>query len=193
MVVVRWGSPKVCGTSACYIDAGFVCQGLAPFDGGSRSAGHGCVDEPSRQRGPQWSPGGLSRDCRARRALMVSVVQLFCRQYHPRGVPRALPWRISRRRSGSLMATGGRGGCFGSGGVWWGGLSRSCASTCSQVLLRGRGWAVQCRVVSLVRDGLSRGDPGACRGKGPVVGVLQGCAGGVLEACGWRWGWCAGC
>ena len=59
----------------------------------------------------------------------MSLVQLSCRRYQPRGVSKALPWRAARRRSGSRMVVGVRGGCPGSGGIWRGGLSRSGAST----------------------------------------------------------------
>ena len=66
---------------------------------------------------------------RSRRALTVSSVQSSCRRYQPRGVVRALPWRIAWRRSGSRMVAGVRGDCPGS---WGGGLDGSlgsCAST----------------------------------------------------------------
>ena len=57
---------------------------------------------------------------RSRRALTVSLVQSSCRRYQPRGVVRALPWRVARRRSGSRMVAGVRGGCPGSRGGWAG-------------------------------------------------------------------------
>ena len=66
---------------------------------------------------------------RFRRALTVSLVESSCRRYQPRGVLRALPWRVARRRSGSRMVVGVRGGCSGSGGGGLGGLPGSCAST----------------------------------------------------------------
>ena len=55
-----------------------------------------------------WRPfPGVAR---SRRALTVSFVQLPCRQYQPRGVSRALPWRVAQRRLGSRMVVGVRGG-----------------------------------------------------------------------------------
>ena len=65
----------------------------------------------------------------SRRALTVSLVQSSCRRYQPRGVVRALPWRVAQRRSGSRMVAGVRGGCPGSGGGGLDGLPGSCAST----------------------------------------------------------------
>ena len=58
----------------------------------------------------------------------MSLVQLFCRRYRPRGVFRALPWRVARRRLGSQMLVGVRGVCSGSEGAWLGGLLGSCVS-----------------------------------------------------------------
>ena len=72
---------------------------------------------------------------RSRRALTVSLVQLSCRRYQPRGVLRALPWRVARRRSGSRMVVGVRGGCSGSVGDGLAVLPGSCASTSTY------GWA----------------------------------------------------
>ena len=74
-----------------------------------------------------WRP--LPGVARSRRALTVSLVQLPCRRYQPRGVSRALPWRVPRRRSGSRMVVGLRRECSGSGGAWRGGLPRSGTST----------------------------------------------------------------
>ena len=71
---------------------------------------------------------------RSRRALTVSLVQLSCRRYQPRGVLRALPWRVARRRSGLRIVVGVSGGCSGSGGGGLGGLLGSCA------LLSKYGW-----------------------------------------------------
>ena len=51
-----------------------------------------------------WRP--LPGVVRSRRALTVSLVQSSCRRYQPRGVVRALPWRVARRRSGSRMVAG---------------------------------------------------------------------------------------
>ena len=82
-----------------------------------------------------WRP--LPGVARCWRALTVSPVQHPCRRYQPRGVSRALPWRVARRRSGSRMVVSVRGGCSGSGGAWRGGLSRSCGST----LMLGWSWA----------------------------------------------------
>ena len=82
-----------------------------------------------------WRPFPVP--ARSPRALTVSLVQLSCRRYQPRGVSRALPRRVARRTSGSLMVAGVRGGCPGSGGVWQGGLSTSGASTS----MYGSSWA----------------------------------------------------
>ena len=71
----------------------------------------------------------VARGARSWRAATVSLVQVSCRRYQPRGVFRALPWRVARRRSGSRMVVGVRGGCSGSAGAWQGGLPGSCAST----------------------------------------------------------------
>ena len=61
-----------------------------------------------------WRPcPGMAR---SRRALKVSLVQLSCRRCQPRGVSRALPLRVARRRLGSLMVPGVRGGSPGLGG-----------------------------------------------------------------------------
>ena len=74
-----------------------------------------------------WRP--LPGLVRSWRALTVSLVQSSCRRYQPRGVLRALPWRVARRRSGSQMVVYVRGGCPGSWGGGLGGLPGSCAST----------------------------------------------------------------
>ena len=58
-----------------------------------------------------WRP--LRGVVRSRRALTVSLVQLSCRQDQARGMLRALPWRVVRRRSGSRMVVGVRGGAPG--------------------------------------------------------------------------------
>ena len=52
----------------------------------------------------------LPRVAGSQRALTVSLVQLSCWQYQPRGVFGALPGRAARRRSGSLMVAGVEGG-----------------------------------------------------------------------------------
>ena len=74
-----------------------------------------------------WRP--LPGVVRSRRALTVSLVQSSCRRYQPRGVVRALPWRVARRRSGSRMVARVRGGCPGSGEGGLGGLPGSCLWT----------------------------------------------------------------
>ena len=88
-----------------------------------------CWRACQRTRSTMASGRPLPGVARSRRALTVRLVQLSCRRYQPRGVSRALPWRVAGRRSGSKMVVGVRGGCSGSGGAWRGGLSRSCAST----------------------------------------------------------------
>ena len=72
------------------------------------------------------------------------------------------------------MVVGVRGGCSGSGGGGLGGLPGSCAATSTY------GWPW------LGSAGL--GGVGGFAGKRWALG----CFGGVLEACGWRWGACAG-
>ena len=74
-----------------------------------------------------WRP--LPGVVRSWGALTVSLVQLSCRRYQPRGVVGALPRRVARRRSGSRMVAGVRGGCPRSGGCGLDGLPGSCAST----------------------------------------------------------------
>ena len=96
----------------------------------------------------------------SRRPLMVSLVQLSFWWYQPRGVSRAQPRRVARRRSGSLMLGGVWGGCSGSGGVWRGG--EVYVDVC--VVLGGLGWAGRCQVVLWVRQGWSRGVTVACGG-----------------------------
>ena len=54
--------------------------------------------QSTRSTMASWRP--LPGVVRSRRALTVSLVQSSCRRYQPRGVVRALPWRIARRRSG---------------------------------------------------------------------------------------------
>ena len=104
----------------------------------------------------------------------MSLVQSSCRRYQPRGVIGALPWRVARRRSGSRMVAGVRGGCPGSGGGGLDGLPGSFASTSTY------GWPW------LGSAGL--GVPGGFLGERPASGRC----GGVLEACGSRWGARAG-
>ena len=69
----------------------------------------------------------------------MSLVQLSCRRYQPRGVPKALSWRAAWRRLGSQMVVGVRGGCSGSRGAWRGVLLRCYASW----LMYGWSWAGQ--------------------------------------------------
>ena len=100
-----------------------------------------------------WRP--LPGVVRSRRALTVNFVQLSCRRYQPRGVLRALPWRVARRRSGSRMVVGVRGGCSGSGGGragWVAGVLRVHVDV--WVALFGLGWAGWCQVASWVSGGL---------------------------------------
>ena len=82
-----------------------------------------------------WRP--LPGVVRSRRALTVSLVQSSCRRYQPRGVAGALSWSVARRRSGSRMVAGVRGGCPGSGGGGLDGLPGSCG-------LGGAGWLLGC-------------------------------------------------
>ena len=96
-----------------------------------------------------WRP--LPGVVRSRRALTVSLVQSSCRRYQPRGVVGALSWRVARRRSGSRMVAGVRGGCPGSGGGGLDGLPGSCASTSmdgwpwlGSAGLGGAGWLLGC-------------------------------------------------
>ena len=72
------------------------------------------------------------------------------------------------------MVVGVRGGCPGSGGGELVGLPGFCASTWRY------GWPCWARPGWAV--------PGGFVGEGWALG----CFGGVLEACGWRWGACAG-
>ena len=112
---------------------------------------------------------------RSRRALTVSLVQFSCGRYQPRGVVGALPWRVARRRSGSRMVAGVRGGCPGSGGGWAGwvaGVLRVHVDVWLALVPARPGWAV----------------PGGFLGER----WASGRCGGVLEACGWRWGARAG-
>ena len=82
--------------------------------------------QSTRSTMASWRP--LLGVARSWRALTVSLVQLSCRRYQPRGVLRALPWTVARRRLGSQMVVGVRGGSSGSGGAWRAGLPGSCAS-----------------------------------------------------------------
>ena len=101
--------------------------------------------QSTRSTMASWRP--LRWVVRSREALTVSLVQWSCRRYQPRGVVGALPWRVARRRSGSRMVAGVRGGCPGSGGGVLEGLLGSCASTLTygwpwygSARLGGAGW-----------------------------------------------------
>ena len=128
----------------------------------------------------------------SRRALTVSLVQLSCRRYQPRGVSRALPSRVGRRRSCSLMVAcvrwvlWFRGGLAGRAVVVW----RVYVAVC--MVQGGLGWAGRCRVVSRVRGGWYRGVTGPCGGGGSCGGRSSGARWWFLG--GWRteMGGCAG-
>ena len=116
-----------------------------------------------------WRP--LPGVARSWRALTVSPAQLSCRWYQPRGVSRALPGRIARRKSGSRMVVGVKGGVL----RVWGGLAGRAIEVLRVhvdvwVVLGGPGWDGWCRVASWVRGG----------------------PWGVLEACGRIGGACVG-
>ena len=83
--------------------------------------------QTTRSTMASWRP--LPGVVRSRRALTVSLVQSSCRRYQPRGVVRALSWRVARRRSGSRTVAGVRGGWPGSGGDGLAALLGACAST----------------------------------------------------------------
>ena len=104
--------------------------------------------QSTRSTMASWRP--LPGVVRSRRALTVSLVQSSCRRYQPRGVVGALSWRVARRRSGSRMLAGVRGGCPGSGGGGVDGLPGSCASTLTydwpwlgSAGLGGAGWLLR--------------------------------------------------
>ena len=121
--------------------------------------------QSTRSTMASWRP--LPGVVRSRRALTVSLVQSSCRQYQPRGLVGALPQRVARRRSGSRMVAGVRGGFPRSGGLGWMGC-RGLARLCGRMV--GPGWA---------RPGWAV--------LGGFLGVrwASGRCGGVLEACGW--------
>ena len=133
-----------------------------------------CLRARQSTRSTMASLRPLPGPVRSRRALTVSLVQSSCRRYQPRGVVGALPWRAVRRRSGSRMVAGVRGGCPGSRGVGWMGCQGLARLRRGRV---GPGWA---RLGWAVSGGFfgERWASGRC--------------GGVLEACGWRWGGRAG-
>ena len=128
-----------------------------------------------------WRP--LPGVVRSRRALTVSLVQPSCRRYQPRGVVRSLPCRVARRRSGSRMVAGVRGGYPGSGGGWAGWVAGVLHVYVDVWLaLVGLGRTGRCQVASLVRAGLrgavvvswrpADGDEGRVRGAEWVSGRL---------------------
>ena len=156
VVLLCCGPSWAYGPSTCDVDVGVVCQGLAPPDGG---------DPDMRALGvfagsPEYEVydglmEAVSWGGQVRRALTVSLIQSSCRRYQPRGVVRALSWRVARRRSGSRLVAGVRGGCPGSGGGragWVSGVLRVYVDV--WLALVGLGWAGWCRVASWVRDGL---------------------------------------
>ena len=114
--------------------------------------------QSTRSTMASWRP--LPGVVRSWRALTVSLVQSSCRRYQPRGLLRALTWRVAWRRLGSRMVAGVRGGAPGPGGVGW----------------------VGCRGLAHLRR----------RMVGPGWTQPGWAVPGVLEACGWRWGACAG-
>ena len=134
----------------------------------------------ARTKMVSWRP--LPGVVRSRRALTVSLVQSSCRRYQPRGVVGALSWRVARRRSGSRMVAGVRGGCSGSGGGGLDGLPGSCASTsmdCWPWLgpagLGGAGWLLGCETglgaLWWCLGDLWMGMGGACGARGGLVDV----------------------
>ena len=130
VVLLRWGSSQAYGSSTCDVGVGVVCQGLAPLDGGDPDVlALGVLAGSPEYEVYDGLVGAPAWGGQVRRALTVSLVQVSCRRYQPGGVLRALPWRVARRRSGSRMVVGVRGGCSGSGGGGLGGLPGSCAST----------------------------------------------------------------
>ena len=109
--------------------------------------------QSTRSTMASWRP--LPGVVRSRRAVTVSLLQSSCRRYQPRGVVRALPWRVARRRSGLRMVAGVGGGARGPGG--WAGWVAGVLDFYVDVWLAlgGLDRAGRCRVASLVRDGLS--------------------------------------
>ena len=109
--------------------------------------------QSTRSTMASWRP--LPEVVTSWRALTVSLVQSSCRRYQPRGVVRALPWRVARMRSGSQMVAGMRGGYPGSRGGctgWVTGVLCVYVDVC--LALVGLGRAGRCRVAYWVRDGL---------------------------------------
>ena len=137
--------------------------------------------QSTRSTMASWRP--LPGVVRSRRALTVSLVQSSCRRYQPRGVVRALPWRVARRRSGSRMVVGVRGGVPRVRGGWAGWIAGVLRVHVDVWLaLAGVGQAGRCRVASWVRGGLlgavvvswrpAAGDGGRVRGAEWVSGRL---------------------
>ena len=133
--------------------------------------------QSTRSTMASWRP--LPGVVRSRRALTVSLVQLSCRRYQPRGVVGALPWRVARRRSGSRMVAGVRGGWSGSGGGGLGGLLGSCASTSTygwpwlgSAGLGGAGWLLGSGALWWCLGGLRMEMGGRVRGAEWVSGRL---------------------
>ena len=137
--------------------------------------------QSTRSTMASWRP--LPGVVRSRRALTVSLVQSSCRRYQPRGVVRALPWKVARRRSGSRMVAGVWGGAPASGGGgagWVSGVLRVYVDVWLALLGLGRAW--RCQVASCVGDGLrgavvvswrpADGDGGRVRGAEWVSGRL---------------------
>ena len=127
-----------------------------------------------------WRP--LPGVVRSRGALTVSLVQSSCRRYQTRGVVSTLPWRVARRRSGSRMVAGVRGGYPGSGGGGLDGLLGSCASTSTygwpglgSAGLGGAGWLLGSemgfRALWWCLGGLQMGMGGACGARSGLADI----------------------
>ena len=124
-----------------------------------------------------WRP--LPGVVRSRRTLTVSLVLSSCRWYQPRGVLRALRWRVARSRSVSQIVFAVRGGCLGSGGAGWVGCRGPERPRQRMV---GPSWARPGWVASWVRRKISGalvvswrpedGDGGRVRGAEWVGGCL---------------------
>ena len=96
-----------------------------------------------------WRP--LPGVVRSRRALTVSLVESSCRRYQPRGLVGALFWRVARRRLGSRMVAGVRGGVPPVRGGWAGWAARVLRVYVDEWLaLVGLGRTGRCRVASRV-------------------------------------------
>ena len=137
--------------------------------------------QSTRSTMASWRP--LPGVVRSRRALTVSLAQSSCRRYQPRVVVGAQPWRVARRRSGSRMVAGLRGGVprvRGGSAGWFAGVLRVYVDI--WLALAGLRRAGRCRVASWVRDRLrgavvvswrpADGDGGRVRGGEWVSGRL---------------------